>query len=226
MSVAERRTRRGGTTDRLTDALRRAIAELELAPGEPIDKEALMRRYGVSRFPIAEALKRLEAENLVEIRPQSGSRVSPIRLSDAYENLFLRRALESEAVEALCADDACAVMAEIERNLRDQKAAVAAQDRGGLHRLDVAFHDLLVSALPYPRIRAIVENARLALDRARRMMNSPHRFELTYREHAVIVAALGARDGAKARAAMAAHIDAVSAELHKFSQAHPEAFSS
>ncbi|MGN6551366.1 MAG: GntR family transcriptional regulator [Pararhizobium sp.] len=226
MNVVERSTRRGGATDRLTDALRRAIVALELTPGQAIDKEELTRRYGVSRFPIAEALKRLAAEKLVEIRPQSGTRVSPIRLSDAYENLFLRRALESEAVEVLCARGTTAVLAGIERNLRYQKAAVEARDRNGFHELDVEFHSLLVSALPYPRIRAIVENARLALDRARRLMNSPRRHELTYREHVAIVAALSAHDGPAARAAMAAHIDAVTEELSAFSKAHPEAFSS
>ena len=93
----------GGATDRIVGALREAIVTLELQPGSPLDKSALAARFGVSRFPVAEALNRLKDEGLVDIRPQSGSTVSLIRLADIRENMFLRRALEAETVALLAA---------------------------------------------------------------------------------------------------------------------------
>lgn len=214
----------GGATERVFDALRDAIVTLEVPPGATLDKAELSARFGVSRFPISEAFNRLKAEGLVEIRPQSGSTVSLIRLSDARENMFLRRALEGETMALLAARRDPDLLVEVERNLRYQQAAMGAGDRPGFHRLDLEFHDLLVSASGFPRVRATVEKARLALDRARRLLGSPRRHALTFAEHSAIVDALRNGDAETARAAMAAHIDSVMEELEAFSLEHPEVF--
>ena len=94
-------TGRGGTTERVLAVLREAIIGFELAPGEDIDKSALCERLGVSRFPVSEALARLQGEGLVEILPQRGTRVSRIRLAEVRQSMFIRRALESQAVRTL-----------------------------------------------------------------------------------------------------------------------------
>ena len=67
---------RGNVTVFVTDMLRQAIVTLQLKPGEVIDKNALCDRLGVSRFPVSEALARLQAEGLVDILPQRGTTVS------------------------------------------------------------------------------------------------------------------------------------------------------
>jgi DNA-binding GntR family transcriptional regulator len=214
----------GRATERVVDALREAIVRLELQPGATLEKAALTARFGVSRFPVAEALNRLKAEGLVDIRPQSGSTVSLIRLADVRENMFIRRALEAEIVSTLAKSRDATLVAELRRNLRYQKAAVEAEDRDGFYSLDLAFHDLLIGASGYPRVRATVEAARLALDRVRRLLGSPRRHVVTYREHCGIVDALEAGNAGAARTAMAAHIDAVMLELEAFSKSHPEVF--
>ena len=56
------RTGRGGTVQRVQDAIRDAIVHLHLPPGTPLDKAALCARLGVSRFPVSEALGRLAAD--------------------------------------------------------------------------------------------------------------------------------------------------------------------
>lgn len=208
----------------MTEALREAIASLELQPGAALDKTALTRRFGVSRFPIAEALNRLKAEGLVDIVPQSGTRVSLIRLSDVRENMFLRRALEAEVAEMLAMQGDAMLIEVLRRNMRYQQTAVDAGDRVGFHRLDVEFHDILFAAVEFPRIRVFLETARLSLDRARRMLSSPRRHAVTFDEHQRIVDAMEARDGQAARRAMAAHIDAVMEELEALYETRPEIF--
>jgi DNA-binding GntR family transcriptional regulator len=213
-----------GATERVADALREAIVSLELAPGSVLDKARLTARFGVSRFPVAEALNRLKAEGLVDIKPQSGSTVSLIRLADAHENMFLRRALESESVARLASLRNPALLADLDRSLRYQKAAMEADDRPGFHELDLAFHDMLIAAVGYRRVRAIVESARLMLDRARRLLISPRRHAETFVEHRAIVEAIRAGDPDAARMAMAAHIDSVMAELVTFATLNPDVF--
>lgn len=215
---------RGGATERVVDTLRQAIVTLELAPGAVLDKHTLTARFGVSRFPISEALQRLKGEGLVDVRPQAGSSVSLIRLADVTDNFFIRRALEAEVAETLARRPDPALMDDLERNMRYQKAAIEADDREGFHALDLAFHDRMVSALGHPRLRATVESVRLGLDRVRRLIASPRRHAVTYAEHEVILAGLAAGDPAAARAAMTAHIDAVIEELEEFSHDRPEVF--
>jgi DNA-binding GntR family transcriptional regulator len=169
-------------------------------------------------------MNRLAAEGLVDIIPQSGSRVALIKISDARENMFLRRALEVETVRTV----ACAAPGELvdrlRSNMRYQQAAIEAQDLKGFHGFDLAFHAALLDQLGFERVRSAAETARLGLDRIRRLLNTRRRLEHTLTEHQAIVAAIAAGDGEGAARAMHAHLDAVLAELDSFARERPELF--
>jgi DNA-binding GntR family transcriptional regulator len=92
---------RGNVTVFVTDTLRQAIVTLALKPGEVLDKGAICDRLGVSRFPVSEALARLQAEGLVDILPQRGSIVSLVKITDVLEYMLIRKALEAEAVRVV-----------------------------------------------------------------------------------------------------------------------------
>src|SRR5690606_23112586 len=81
---------RGNVTASVTSALRHAIVTLALKPGEILDKGAICERLGVSRFPVSEALARLQAEGLVDIMPQRGTMVSRVRIADVVEFMLIR----------------------------------------------------------------------------------------------------------------------------------------
>lgn len=213
-----------GATARVYAALREAIVQLDLKPGEFLDKQAIAGRMGVSRFPVGEAMNRLAAEGLVDIVPQSGSRVALIKISDTRENMFLRRALEVETVRKLASTATPALLEQLASNLRYQQAAIEAQDLKGFHGFDLAFHALLQDHLGFERVRSATEMARLGLDRVRQLLNTRRRLELTLREHQGIVAALEGHDGEAAARAMHGHLDAVMAELESFARERPELF--
>lgn len=215
---------KGGATARVHAALREAIVQLDLKPGEFLDKQAIAGRMGVSRFPVGEAMNRLAAEGLVDIIPQTGSRVALIKISDARENIFLRRALEAETVSLVARDASTALVEQLNTNLRYQKAAIEAQDLKGFHDFDLAFHAALQDQVGFDRVRSTVETARLGLDRIRRLLNTRRRLEVTLAEHRAIVEALEAHDGEAAARAMHQHLDAVMAELESFARATPELF--
>ena len=214
----------GGATARVHAALREAIVQLDLKPGEFLDKQAIAARMGVSRFPVGEAMNRLAAEGLVDIIPQSGSRVALIKISDARENMFFRRALEVETVRSIAAAAPEALLEQLRSNLRYQRAAIEAKDLKGFHGFDLAFHAALQDHLGYERVRNATETARLGLDRVRRLLNTRRRLELTLAEHEAVVAALAAVDGEAAGQAMHQHLDAVLAELESFARERPELF--
>lgn len=213
-----------GATARVHGALREAIVQLDLRPGEFLDKQAIATRMGVSRFPVGEAMNRLASEGLVDIIPQSGSRVALIKISDTRENMFLRRALEVETVRRLAPHASTDLTEQLARNIRYQKAAIDAKDLKGFHGFDLAFHALLQDHLGFERVRTATETARLGLDRVRRLLNTRRRLELTLAEHKAILAALEVHDGEAAARAMYGHLDAVMAELETFARERPELF--
>src|SRR5215471_17262735 len=119
---------RGGTMQRVQDTIREAIVALAFTPGEFINKEAICKRLGVSRFPVSEALGRLADEGFVEILPQRGTRVRRIELASCRQAMFIRRALEGEAMRLIALGASEELIAQLEASLREQKAAVDRAD--------------------------------------------------------------------------------------------------
>jgi DNA-binding GntR family transcriptional regulator len=219
-----RAEKRGGATARVVEVLRNAIVMHAFEPGAPLDKARLCEKLGVSRFPVSEALARLKAEGLVDIQPQRGTTVSLIRLSDVRENMFLRKALEVEAVKSITGTIDDAILARLSDNVASQRQVATGGDKQDFHGLDLAFHDTLLSALGFPRVKAAAESARLALDRVRLLLSSPLRNAQTIEEHGRIVEALGQRDSARAALAMGDHLDQVMKELMSFARREPALF--
>lgn len=79
------------------EELRSAIVRREYLPGMRVRADAVAERMGVSRIPVREALRVLEAEGLVTARPHKGVVVAELSVADLHEIYLLRRLLESEA---------------------------------------------------------------------------------------------------------------------------------
>lgn len=80
------------------DRLREAIFSGKLRPGDLLRQEELAERYGISRIPVREALRQLEAEGLVTRQPNKGAVVASLSLQDVLELLDIRIGLECRAL--------------------------------------------------------------------------------------------------------------------------------
>lgn len=215
---------RGNVTVYVTDLLRQAIVTLDLQPGEVIDKNAICERLGVSRFPVSEALARLQAEGLVDILPQRGSTVSLVRIADVLEYMLIRKSLEAEAVRVVTGNPSPELTDTLERNMRYQRAAVEIDDQSGFHERDIEFHDIIFGDMRFTKVKGVIEQTRANLDRARRLILTPRRLEVTLAEHRAILDGIIAGDAQRAAMAMRAHVDSVMAELIAFAKEHPSLF--
>src|SRR5579862_976940 len=139
-AMSETEARRSSKADFVYQDLKEAILSGALEPGDAIDKLELCERLGVSRFPVSSAISRLAYERLVTIEPQHGSFVAKISIDDVRERLLVRRALESEVAAQAAERMPREGVAELERNLRYQQAAVDGRDVAGFYALDVDFH--------------------------------------------------------------------------------------
>jgi DNA-binding GntR family transcriptional regulator len=84
--------------DFVRDQLRQAIHEGKFRPGDQLRQEELADRFGISRIPVREALRQLEAEGLVTLHPNRGAVVATLSLQEVLEMLDIRIALECRAI--------------------------------------------------------------------------------------------------------------------------------
>ena len=115
----------------------------------------------------------------------------------------------------------CATLRE---NLDEEAEALASDDPARFHALDLAFHDILLDALGFHKVKQSVDCARIGLDRIRRILTSPDIGAATRNEHERIVIALEGHDGERAADAMRAHLDAVMVRLMNLAEKQPQLF--
>jgi DNA-binding GntR family transcriptional regulator len=202
--------------ERVYKDLRRRIRELELLPGSRLRKNEIAIEYGVSRAPISEAIARLADEGLIDVFPQSGSFVSPIRLEDVRESLLIRTGLEVEAVRRVAQSAGEAMLRRLDENLDAQDAAVDNDDMVRLDDLDEAFHAIIFEALQSSRAKRLLDEMRALLDRPRfHALPEDGRPKATVAEHRRIVDAIRAGDPELAGAAMRVHLNMVSKAIER-----------
>lgn len=212
-------------TQQVQELLRDAIVKLAFTPGEFIRKDAICQRLGVSRFPVSEALGRLADEGFVEILPQRGTRVSRIDIAACRLAMFMRRAIEGEAMRVIAPRVDDDLIARMDDNLGQQERAMQRGDGASFFRLDHAFHDLLLAELGYRRVQSVVDAARGKLDRTREyLLRSPHRQSRSYLEHVTIAEALRRRDPDAAQRAMTRHLDRTMEEIELRAAENPQIF--
>jgi DNA-binding GntR family transcriptional regulator len=98
MIADEPEIRDGQSVARVYERLRSAILNGESAPGQVSSQRELADGLGVSRTPLREALRMLQHEGLVELRPNRRFRTAPLSLADAEELYVVRVLLESVAI--------------------------------------------------------------------------------------------------------------------------------
>jgi DNA-binding GntR family transcriptional regulator len=138
--------------------LRDAIVSGELEPGAVIRDAELAASVGLSRTPVREALTRLANEGLVETKPHSWTRVTPLLLRDVRDALVVVRAMHELAVRL-----AVPLMTErhhaLMRAANERFAATLEQgDVQGALDADDAFHDVAIAAVGNRVIAATIEH--------------------------------------------------------------------
>lgn len=187
------------------DTLRRAILRGTITGGTRLVQSEIAAELGVSTTPVREALRDLATEGLIDLDAHRGATVHRLHREEVLEIYSLRRILEPEAmrrVEAL--DEETLTRAEeIERHME------AATDIGTWADLNREFHGMLVASLATPRLRSILSNLQdgaapyvgLILQTATGLRHSAGH------EHRELLDALQARDGDRAAAITAAHLE-------------------
>ncbi len=129
-------------TQRFLDALRAGA----LTPGERIIEASLAKKLGVSRGPLREALKTLEAERVVERRAGRGMVVAEVSVDRALQMIAMRAMLEGLAARLVAARYTAAVGAPLIEQHRLIRESAEAGRTGEWRDLDWRFHEMVCEA--------------------------------------------------------------------------------
>lgn len=192
---------------RLLDDIRQG----SLAPGTRLREQDLARRFGVSRTPIREAIRQLEADGLVIHVPRVGAAVRSLEHAEVMELYEMRAVLEGTAARLAARGAADLELAELASLNEEMRAA--GDDAARHYRLNQQFHRALMDAARNRFLSAsMAALGRTMLILGPSTLGTPARAVEAVAEHADILEALRQRNADAAERHMRAHIEAAHRE--------------
>lgn len=183
-----------------------AIRSGEFRPGDRLRETDVATRLSLSRTPVREALRRLEADGIVEHRARIGAVIRTLDHAEVVALYEMRIVLERTAAELAARH---AVAAEID-TMEDLNAAIAAaiDDQARAAAINHDFHRMIYAAT---RNRFLLDSAR-SLNNALMLLGpttlaDAARITTVCDQHEVIIAAIRAQDPAAAGAAATTHLE-------------------
>lgn len=187
---------------RLLDDIRNGA----LPPGARLRETELADRLGISRTPVREAIRQLEADGQVTHLPRQGAAIRSLDHAEVVELYEMRIVLEGAAARLAAraaSDIELAELAALNAELAATPAGPQAREvNRQFHRslLDAARNRFLLKSMSALQKTLLILGPTTLAD--------PDRAMAAVAEHAAVLAALNARDGAGAEAAMRAHVGA------------------
>ncbi|GGV39978.1 transcriptional regulator [Kitasatospora herbaricolor] len=191
----------------LCRAIREDVIQGVHRPGSRLTEEAMAARYGVSRVPVREALRTLEAEGFVRSRPYAGIVVVELDEAEAEDLLEVRALLEPLGAGRAALRRTPEQLGRLKELLSLGRAAIEDGRADEVARLNSRFHETIAAASGSRTL------SRLVTQLSRKIawvysVDLPRRAEDSWREHEEIVAAVERGDPEAAREVVARHIAA------------------
>jgi DNA-binding GntR family transcriptional regulator len=196
--------------ERIRASLAEAIVRGELGPGVALDEVTIAEKFEVSRTPVREAIRQLEAIGFAEARPHRGA-VVPHFTPEKLNDMFVVMA----EMEALCARYAADHVTAGERSelLRRHEACAEAARRGDVEEYyarNIAFHDAIYRASHNAYLVEVTLSVRNRLAPFRKLQfEGIGRLAHSLAEHDALLQAMFRGDGEAAAALMRRHMQLV-----------------
>lgn len=171
--------------------LREAIFDGDLEPGAPLRQEAVAQDFGISRIPVREALRHLESEGLVVIRPHSGAKVAVLDFEEYTEIYKIRERLEPLAISESIGNLSDEQKRQVER-MADEVETLTGDLKAWLDA-DRRFHLACYAGVSTPRMLRMIVDFWNTTQRYRRILLTTFTdddFAVVHDEHRLIVNAV------------------------------------
>jgi len=207
-------------SDKAYSTIRELIVSGELAPGATLREEALAKLCGVSRTPVRDAMRRLEAELLIRRNGTQRSFVADWTLDDIEDAFELRALLEGLAAKRAAErvdDEAIGQLVQVNDSL-GEAVNMSPPDVDVFLEMNRQFHTLILTASGSRRLEALLQS----LIEQPIIWRTAHHYndeelKRSHHEHNELIAAFRRRDAAWAESVMAGHIRRA---FHAYADAH------
>jgi DNA-binding GntR family transcriptional regulator len=187
---------------------------LRIAPGAPIDEDALGRELEIGRTPVREAIKRLALENLVTVFPRRGTFASEINITDLADISDVRMQLEGHAAYRAAERITPAQREELDGLLEELSQSQGSDDAEATMALDTRVHRFVHRCAGNPYLEETLGRYfnlslriwYLVIDRL------PHLFTRVH-EHDDLLRAIAAGEPEQARKILADHVETFENEI-------------
>jgi DNA-binding GntR family transcriptional regulator len=199
---------RQSLTSAVADKLRDQIIRGEIPEGAQLRQDAIANQYQVSRIPVREALRQLDAEGLIAIVPNRGAVVPALSPDDIEELFSIRALLEPEVLKLSIPHLTEEDFSEADSVLRKYVSELRREDHlSAWGRLNWQFHSILYSRANQPRFMAIIRNVNNSGERYTRLqLYLTHGIKRANEEHHRMLELCRQRDVAAACKLLRQHI--------------------
>ncbi len=220
------REEKENASDYALRVLSRAIARLQLRPGEFLSENEVGGKLNLSRTPVREAFIQLSRGDMVIVLPQRGTYVARIDISRVKESVFLRETMERAVMDLACASFPQDILGAMRDNYRQQETCLANDDIDGFYTLDAQFHGSLFEGCGKPHVWQMIMQMGQDYNRVRmlNLMNGRHNVDRLLHQHRDILRAILAHDPEDGARAIAGHIGTVMPNLQSLLVQYPHYF--
>lgn len=199
-----------GQTETILNRILEGIDRGELNPGDPIEEQALIEAYGVSRTPLREAILRLEAMGIVERPPRKGAVLFKPTLEEFLAILEVHAKLEGQAAGLAARRRGPKDLDTLEEIVAACEAHAAEKgdaDPDGYYQLNLRFHEAVGLATGNPFLLEMIKtNARKLLAYYRARYRYAGAIAVSARDHRALLDLIRAGKAEEAEAFMANHV--------------------
>lgn len=220
---ADRRTKRATGAARpghddggLLARMRELVLGDGYAPGTALSEVRLAELFDVSRTPVREALKQLQVEGLVEIRPKVGTFVRRMTRREIVEMFQVKEILEGMAARLMAQRGQVPELDQLRANLDSAESATRSGDTAAYAALVHEFHETIVRGSDNRKLAEHYTGLMNQLSYHRMVVRSvehPGRLSRSCAEHRRIVELITEKDGVGAEVAMRDHVAASAREV-------------
>jgi DNA-binding GntR family transcriptional regulator len=194
----------------LLDRLRQVVLSGDYPAGTALSETILAEEFNVSRTPVREALKQLQAEGLVEIRPKVGTFVREPSRREIVEMFQLKEILEGLAAGLMARRGPVPELEKLQDNIEASEEAAQNGDSEAYARLVHEFHQLIVDGSDHRKLadhyRTLMNQLAYYHRLVAATISHPGRMPRSVAEHRKVVAMIRAKDAMGAEWAMRDHV--------------------
>jgi DNA-binding GntR family transcriptional regulator len=197
----------GTLSKQVMQFIQNSIMSGELKPGEIIVESTVAKALGVSRAPVREAMRILEAKGLVTIVPRKGIFVAKLSITELDEIYGVRINLECMAMKQAYAINRDQLLLEMKQSLENQKKSIQKKAVTKYLQENIHFHDIFINLSGNSYLVSLLQNIEEVTLRYRvSSLSLAGRMEKSYDDHLSLYQHLEAGDLDKAQEALERHI--------------------